>query len=407
MYSNDQLNKLTVAQLKNILGDMGLTKTGVKADLVARILQGQIVAKAKEEKQNIIRPDDRMANVLKEIRAIVGEKAASPKEEAALLEKKTVKELKQILTNLGKVPKGNKAELIKQIQDVDKQADLQKKVENQLKIIEKKTPEKKKEATAEKLESLSRSISKEKTGSIHEVSAKLNQIIRRSVGVSARKSSSRKHSIGIGISARKSSPRKRSIRSIGISARKSSPRISPDGEWYYLDSENNQMGPYTFRKLATLYLDEKITDETMIWSASYDEEWKQVKDTSFKRMLKNAIRGTSDKPSMGSFVVQMEEIENTIRQLNSNDKVLEKQISDMQNLIASARSNLKTVESLLSQDLLDEITNIMKFLNRICNEKGDNKKYAEMCSNRQQWLTLGNRLAQAVFRIREQMKEFQ
>lgn len=323
MYSNDQLNKLTVVQLKDILGDMGLTKTGVKADLVARILQGQIVAKAKEEKQNIIRPDDRMANVLNEIRALVGEKAGSPKEEAVLLEKKTVKELKQILTNLGKVPKGNKADLIKQIQDVDKQADLQKKVETQLKIIEKKTPEKKKEATAEKLESLSRSMSKEKTGSVHEVSAKLNQIIRRSIG----------------ISARKSSPKKRSVRSIGISARKSSPRISPD--------------------------------------------------------------------SMGSFVVQMEEIENTIRQLNSNDKVLEKQISDMQNLIASARSNLKTVESLLSQDLLDEITNIMKFLNRICNEKGDNKKYAEMCSNRQQWLTLGNRLAQAVFRIREQMKEFQ
>lgn len=391
MYSNDQLNKLTVVQLKDILGDMGLTKTGVKADLVARILQGQIVAKAKEEKQNIIRPDDRMANVLNEIRALVGEKAGSPKEEAVLLEKKTVKELKQILTNLGKVPKGNKADLIKQIQDVDKQADLQKKVETQLKIIEKKTPEKKKEATAEKLESLSRSMSKEKTGSAHEVSAKLNQIIRRSIG----------------ISARKSSPKKRSVRSIGISARKSSPRISPEGEWYYLDSENNQMGPYTFRKLATLYLDEKITDETMIWSESYGEEWKQVKDTSFKQMLKNAIRGTSDKPSMGSFVVQMEEIENTIRQLNSNDKVLEKQISDMQNLIASARSNLKTVESLLSQDLLDEITNIMKFLNRICNEKGDNKKYAEMCSNRQQWLTLGNRLAQAVFRIREQMKEFQ
>lgn len=51
MYTEDELddiaivlNKLTVVQLKDILGEMGLKKTGLKADLVDRILQGQFVA---------------------------------------------------------------------------------------------------------------------------------------------------------------------------------------------------------------------------------------------------------------------------------------------------------------------------------------------------------------------------
>ena len=51
MYTEDELddiaivlNKLTVVQLKDILGEMGLKKTGLKADLVDRIRQGQFVA---------------------------------------------------------------------------------------------------------------------------------------------------------------------------------------------------------------------------------------------------------------------------------------------------------------------------------------------------------------------------
>lgn len=405
-YTNDQLNGMTVVQLKNILGDMRLTKTGVKADLVARILQGQIMAKAKEEKQNIIRPDDRMANVLKEIRAKVGQMEEPPKED---LQKKTVPQLKEILKNIGLVPKGNKADLIKQIMDADKEVDLQKKIGKQIKKIASTTVEEQEDKTVRSLEKLSRKISSGGAGP-SEVSAILNQISRRSIGVSAGGSVK---SIGLSpmsrtrtVSARKSVEK----RSIGLSPRKSM-EISEEGEWYYLDSDNEQKGPYTFDRLAAMYIDEKINNETLIWSSSMGDEWKQLQETRFKSMLKGAIR----KRSLQSISVQADEIEKTIQKISSQNKneseqtaKLEQQIQDLQKFINKARSNLKTTADFLDQKLLDEVTLVMNFANRMCDKEKIAKKNEDVCGdNRDKWRVVGNKLAQAVFRIREQLKEFE
>jgi Mg2+ and Co2+ transporter CorA len=417
-YTNDELNGMTVVQLKAILGDMGLTKTGVKADLVARILQGQILAKAKEEKQNVIHPDDRMANVLKEIRAKVGQMEEPPKED---LQKKTVPQLKEILKNIGLVPKGNKADLIKQIVDADKEADMQKKIEKQIKQISKNVSEEKEDKTINSLERLSKKISSGGAGP-SEISAILNQISRRSIGVSARRSIG-KRSMGVsarrsvekrsmGVSARLTYPRK-SIekRSIGLSPMTSIEMTEGEKEWYYLDSDNNQKGPYTFDKLASMYIDEKINNETLIWSSSMGDDWKQLQNTRFKSILKKAI----GKRSFESISVQADEIEKTIQKISSQNEMeneqtakLEQQIQDLQKFINRARSNLKTTADFLDEKLLDEVTLVMNFANRMCDKEKIAKKNNDVCGdNRDKWRVVGNKLAQAVFRIREQLKEFE
>lgn len=406
-YTNDELNGMTVVQLKVILGDMGLTKTGVKADLVARILQGQILAKAKEEKQNVIRPDDRMANVLKEIREKLGQMEEAPVPAKEDLQKKTVAQLKEILKNIGLVPKGNKADLIKQINDADKEADLQKKIEKQIKQISKSVSKEKKGKTIKNLEKLSRKMSSKGVGP-SEVSAILNQISRRSVGVSARRSDEKR---SMGVSARLTYPRK-SIekRSIGLSPMTSIEMTEGEKEWYYLDSDNNQKGPYTFDKLASMYIDEKIGNDTLIWSSSMGDEWKQLQDTRFKTMLKKAIR----KRSFESISIQTDEIEKTIQKISSQNEMeneqtakLERQVQDLQKFFNRARTNLKITGDLLNEDMIDELKQLMRFTNIMCTDRKVAKKHENVCGDvRKKW-TILEHIQKTMDRIKQQLKDFE
>lgn len=54
--------------------------------------------------------------------------------------------------------------------------------------------------------------------------------------------------------------------------------------WYYLDKQDQQIGPMSYSVLESSFLEEKINSETLVWNEDFDD-WKEIKSLELFREL--------------------------------------------------------------------------------------------------------------------------